>query len=404
LKLSKTVWYNFFIKKICIVQSNITGELQSIYPLFNFFFKILWFPWFLTQMSYALSNRNINNKRPRVDSFVPRQVAQAFSQLLTRGKVAGYSGVNKRGFNSATKSKSNTITRTKKKSSFERVPMENGSMSLTVHNRDYVPRSMAYAFNSCGLRSLNTNQAYRLSAAIGLQTNYTDASASNNKWATWTQYELNQIATAVGSSLDTSQAKLLLEDGILNLDVTNAGQTTIKLRFYDVVAKRDLGVNPVTSYSSGSLNMDGSDLSTTVGNSPYQYPEFTTVWHIVKCTEIALGAGEVHTHIAKNNLRKVINTSDVTDNDLGPYWRNQTMCTFVQFHGYPLHDTNTKTTVSTASCAIDIVMTKTLRYRCLDRGNWTDINVNNINGAGVLANAELINPTTEAVIQPPLIL
>lgn len=293
----------------------------------------------------------------------------------------------------------------KRKSVYGEKVKYDGTMSSTFHR--WVNRTKP--FRAPGFKQIMApqffveNAAANLTTAIGLQ-NF----LSGGGPALFTPFDINAIYTQAASITASGLAvpnlktqKVLIDSCTSELLITNATNDVVHLTIYDCVARRDIANasywNPGQAWLTGATDQGNVAIPTYVGSNPFQTAAFTQFWIVEKVFDVNLHSGGHHRHSSKSIVNHIINDELVQEMPAASAsYGKLTRYQFVVIHGYPLNDSTTKTQVSTAGVAIDMVWRKQYKYRILERSS-TAFSAQNLLPGSFGVSGSIINDLTGAV-------
>lgn len=169
-----------------------------------------------------------------------------------------------------------------------------------------------------------------------------------------------------GAGNPTAKAFIMNWQG--EMRITNQDKGNCELTIYSVVPRRSMQgtgtYTPTGAWSQGLTDTNGTSATTkatsNLGVTPYEAPEFCSLYKIVKRQKFILAQGQSHVHKFNFKLNKVF-TKDEWES-FGQY-RNFSHFFLFVVNGMPYNDATTKTLVASGSCAIDIVKIAKLTYR-----------------------------------------
>lgn len=221
-------------------------------------------------------------------------------------------------------------------------------------------------------------------AATGMQTVVCDK-VSRLEWNQGTQGVINGaslftyddivsfndlFAAIVTPNLNLNQ-KYFVQDVKSAMMITNQSTDIAKITLYDCIARYG-GISsnyytPEAAWNTGLTYANGQQTQDNrPGGKPFVVPGFTENWYVAKSTEIVLATGGHHIHYLNPKVNQVI-SKDLTQKSASQYatFPKLTAYTMVVAHGFPVNDGTTKTNISTAQGALDIVHIKEYHIRIL---------------------------------------
>lgn len=277
---------------------------------------------------------------------------------------------------------SRTRTIVKRKPKKQTVMTDSSGHSMTMYRRalrkSYVPwRTMK-------------DQQWRVVSADGVAR----VESSNGEQAGANFYHLhaaqmNQILLQL--TPETEFGKCYVDNYYSEIMCTNQDSGNVKLMFYDMVVRRDAGLDLSSLLSSGYAELiknGGNTISlSNLGRTPFESGDVTANYKINKVTTVYLSAGQSHTHKVFTKCRKVLDFDILATGT--SYLSNWTQVTLVLQHGMPYNDRDTQTTVAVGDTAIDYVQTYKIRYKkMIDGGN---AHLYYLKGQGALTNEFVMN-------------
>jgi len=178
--------------------------------------------------------------------------------------------------------------------------------------------------------------------------------------ALFTQY--SQTTQAFNS------ARVLIQEVVGETMMVNSSSTHLHCTIYDVMARVDgfttVNTDPVSLFAAAGADASGgtSNDDIRVGYTPYDSPRFTAAYKILKATKIILSSGQIHNHVFKYNVNRLVSQERVTLNGIGPIG-GLTVYSFVVFHGTPVHDEATELVITTGAGKVDLVRTEAIRFQ-----------------------------------------
>jgi len=271
-----------------------------------------------------------------------------------------------------------TVTKLKKRRLTQKASRDGtgGTFSKFSFKRYKVPRG----FGGTTDNYFVTNGSGRFSAGSGVQNAETHGTF-------FTKYDLNLIASQVSSS-DT--LKYLLKSCSAELELTNQCKGNVRLKIYDIVARRDLNTSnvqtPSYAWAHNYAQEGGNDSDyTVVGTTPFSNSMFVKFFKISKITNVLLAQGQTHCHKLYFKPNAVINKDTLDEISHG--LKGLTRYTMIVAHGCPYNDIEIEH-VSTGDVAIDWIVRKQYRYTHVDDSS---VNYNVSNQLPVLANVHLMD-------------
>lgn len=187
--------------------------------------------------------------------------------------------------------------------------------------------------------------------------------------ATYPGYDndLGAIQYAVETSITgaSKTAKYLVEQGTHDFRMTNQDNGNVEIHIWDVIVKRDTNLAPVAAYVNGLNNMQGSttinQFAIPAGVFPQQSSQFNQYYKVIKHQRVILGQGQSHSHTVKMCPKRMFHSELLSEANISI--KGFTVHTLIQVMGMPQNDATTKTTVSLGKAAVDIAVTKMIKYR-----------------------------------------
>jgi len=182
------------------------------------------------------------------------------------------------------------------------------------------------------------------------------------------------LATLSGVTSDLSSTKQWhIKGGSLKVMGTNSSNANIKVTFYNIYARRNLGIEhwPITDWNEGYADQGGTIgvNQNYVGASPYDVSRFTQNWGIWKTTVFRLGQGESLEYTIDINVNKVMNGVQLWDivNETSPSqsigaYKGLTQYLVCVVSGYPAHNAGAEASVSVPQVAFDCTYTKKWQF------------------------------------------
>lgn len=180
----------------------------------------------------------------------------------------------------------------------------------------------------------------------------------------YTDGDINLQFTAVSGAVSS---KLVLKRVRGESLITNQENVNARITLMDVMARRDgavLAPNPGEAFRLGFAdNSTGTVTDYQVpGTNVYGNPRFLEYFKVLKTTEVILSPGAVHSHVV-NYVPNKLFSHEVTSFTTPTSVANLTLYTFIVFHGSPINDITTQTTVSLSHIALDIVQKEQYEFQ-----------------------------------------
>lgn len=174
--------------------------------------------------------------------------------------------------------------------------------------------------------------------------------------------DLYAMIVTVPGYTDNTQA--FLDNVQTEWSFTNQSEATCYMDLYEVTPRymSAIGETPSWAFNKGLVDAGiGVAGAATLGAMPYMSPAFTTMFKIHKRYRLELAQGQTHRHFSKyqmgykwnNQLYDIFAGGVAAANEA--YNPRTTRFLMMVVSGQALNDSTTKTNVSTASTAVDIV-------------------------------------------------
>lgn len=182
--------------------------------------------------------------------------------------------------------------------------------------------------------------------------------------------DLANIAAAVNrTSTALSAARVFMGLARSTILITNAETTNCHMTIYTCMARQDAGAlntDAASTFLAGYAAATGGAAAnaTLPGVTPYGNVRFTEAYKILQETPIVLSPGQTHTHYIRYAPNKMVNfqrylISGVAGGSLGQL----SLHTFIIFHGTPVHDDTTETSVTIGVAKLDYVLMEEIHYK-----------------------------------------
>lgn len=182
-----------------------------------------------------------------------------------------------------------------------------------------------------------------------------------------TAYNLQdlQTITGAGTTVNDSSKKTYLKSANFRILATNTSNQNAKVIVYNVIAKTDCQTTftPIRDWNVGYARQ-GSTAGTDLqwGATPYDSSTFTQNWKIWKTTTYYLAQGESFLHNTYINPNRFLNNAKVANMTGGTSLvtpaggiRGLTQWAMVVLQPFPIHESATRTTITTADSSLDVV-------------------------------------------------
>lgn len=175
-----------------------------------------------------------------------------------------------------------------------------------------------------------------------------------------------------GSYEDIRGTRFLVKNAQQTLYMTNQSDHHISMTLYDVVPRRDCGINILDCLNQGNrVLQDNQNTAGAVpilnygpyqrlGVEPYGTPYFMSKFKIVNQRTIIMHPGQVHRHTLNFNVNKMFN-SNLLDVD-GIYLRGWSAGTMIKIHGFPVQGVQDEAVTTIGTAKLGIVMKKEITY------------------------------------------
>lgn len=162
---------------------------------------------------------------------------------------------------------------------------------------------------------------------------------------------------------------------------TNQSEVAAKVVLYDCIARHDGDDAVATCFTEGISDESAGSLGNAlVGLTPYKSGMFTKNWKIRKVSSFVLSPGAHHIHYIKAKVNKTVSNAWI-DKTPAAYLSPYTCSLMAVVHGMPINDVTTRTQISTAATAIDVVTTLCYDY------SWDSHNTQSISASNNLPTA-----------------
>lgn len=283
-------------------------------------------------------------------------------------------------------------TKTKKKSLFTQL-RNDGPMSNSYFR--WPARISHFKLNKSLTKTLSpqyyvSNNYLRLEAPVGKQAFPTFGGVvSGGVPVIWSSADISSIftqaKTIAGSTITNPLTqKVYLKSCTFEMMFTNQTNDVVHLSIYELVARRDITNGnfwyPGEAWIQGQIdNANDPDINTIVGSNPFQVPAFTQMYRVEKVLDINLHSGGHHVHRSKSTINHVLNYEALyAIGTSTSALKGITRYSFPIIHGYPLNDSTTKTTISTAPVGVDMVWRKQYQYYVLEHSTNVVSKTNNL--------------------------
>lgn len=207
-----------------------------------------------------------------------------------------------------------------------------------------------------------TKQFYQRNASQRLESTVYGTQACT-QFAVGTIYNLHNMVTEIpGTFNETSQ--IYIRDYVVDTEFTNQSEATVYFDLYEVTPRYTFGIgfDPVNRMNDGLVDQGVTGGATTLGSLPTMSTSFTAMYKIHKKYTIELSQGQSHRHVSRYNIgrrfQEELKTMVSADHTMPQFTRYL----MVIASGAPLNDNTTKSNVSTATVALDIVRKERYRY------------------------------------------
>lgn len=231
------------------------------------------------------------------------------------------------------------------KSSFSKVHPILANVGKLELGRSIVNRSV-------GLSSTSTQGVQN---AVGLVASYDVSDITNIRAATG----LTTAGFAANKTfLSTARSKIF---------ITNAETTNCHITIYTCLARLDggaLNTEVATVFLAGYVDAQGGAAvdGTLIGSTAYDNPRFRECYTILQSVPLVLSPGQTHTHSSTYSPNRLVAFNRATISTEGPM-AGLSLHTFIVYHGTPVHDDTTETSVTMGISKLDIVVCESVGYR-----------------------------------------
>lgn len=224
---------------------------------------------------------------------------------------------------------------------------ENMSISATTFGRRAsLPRGLLRA--ALGNNTRNTNTSGTWTSGTGQQRVFYFLNGQLS--------DLQAIKELAQGEVTANDAKLILKNMKMRLDIKNQSNCAGKLTIYDLGVRFTPGNNtvdnPVEAWRKGYADMGQTDADLLVGNSPLNSAEFRRYFYVKKVTYIPLEPGQQHQHTVWSRFNRVF-SSTRWDNANVTTLPGLTVCTMIVWHGSLGHESAAPGTVTYMPMKID---------------------------------------------------
>lgn len=253
-----------------------------------------------------------------------------------------------------------------------------GQISYTARSNSYATPAAKIIMKAASANYWYNNYATRLEAGVGKAAVISTTLCGGGNFSAVTTFD-NDLA-AIQNNVEGSQTgpyrtfRYLVEQATHDFRMTNQDNGNVEIHIWDLAVKRDTNTAPVAAFVNGLNDMisgGGSLTQTTLppGVFPQQSALFNAYYKVMKHSRIILGQGQSHSHYVKMRPKRMFNSELLTEGNIS--LKGFTVHTLIQVIGMPQNDSTTKTQVSLGGAAVDIAVTKTIKYR------WSDDDKNN---------------------------
>lgn len=298
-------------------------------------------------------------------SSVPRKRSRS-SSMPTRAKSRVHASVYKR-YRKSRRSGGNV-----------KVEGSGGQISYTTRSNPRASPAAKIIMKAASANYWYNNYATRLEAGVGKAAVISTTLCGGGNFSALTGFD-NDLA-AIQNNVEGSQTgpyrtfRYLVEQATHDFRMTNQDNGNVEIHIWDLAVKRDTNTAPVAAFVNGLNDMisGGGTLTQTTmppGVFPQQSALFNAYYKVMKHSRIILGQGQSHSHYVKMRPKRMFNSELLTEGNIS--LKGFTVHTLIQVIGMPQNDSTTKTQVSLGGAAVDIAVTKTIKYR------WSDDDKNN---------------------------
>lgn len=167
-------------------------------------------------------------------------------------------------------------------------------------------------------------------------------------------------AGTTGDIRDTN--RLFWRNAEMDLVMTNQSNNVMFLELYHYTCRRDCGSSPGTLWYSGMEDEDNGattyDLTNIYGSRPGYSGAVAQFWKLKKVYSVVLHAGQVHRHVWRKNLYRIIDNQLIAqDNQNRDNLAGITECIMFVVRGSPGANTSDYNLVNTTATKLNIAYT-----------------------------------------------
>lgn len=207
---------------------------------------------------------------------------------------------------------------------------------------------------SLPLQIIQANVAYQYKSGGGVQSVASD---------------LYLVAPAITFALtadDTSCS--YIESARGKYTIENVMVCNCSITIYDCVARKDVALaaisTPAAAWNQGDVDTTGHGShvdQNRIGSTPFQSEAFNQYWKVLQTTDVVLGPGAQHQHIASSRPEKVFSGAYSTYTPYG--FKDETVFTMIVLRGSPSNDSVTQTQVTLGAATINVIVEYEHRLR-----------------------------------------
>nr|WAE42532.1 MAG: capsid protein [Cressdnaviricota sp.] len=227
-------------------------------------------------------------------------------------------------------------------------------------------------------------------------------------------------AAANTSYYGLANSKILLISVTETYRITNTSNSNVFIDIYDIVARRDIGLNPTgvgnaamsptqawaqgDIVESATMAGNGTNWTTVIGSTPFQSRMFTQLYKITRKTRLNLTNGESAEHVKKTRPNRIwdlmldniaVNTTNTAGSGI-VYPRMLSQFTMFVVSGAP-GSTTGGSVVTTTNPIIDVIHTAQYKSAMISSSHtWLGVN-NTVSTTGVTNLTAFGAGTTEAL-------
>lgn len=258
------------------------------------------------------------------------------------------------------KKKTSGVLTTKKPKLFQdSVRRGNNSVSSFYHSAGHLPPVIQKLVNQGLAKNF---YAYN----VGTRTS---SSAGRQNLLSFGVFDRTDLETLVGKITSDKTAKFIALNCSYETAITNQSQVNARIWIYDIIPKRDKSGTASTYVypdlvMENSFNNQGGSASDYLipGVLPFSSDQWTQQYEVKKVTNFIMEPGSCHLHTCRFSPNKVVNRMIYENDATYGMYKGITAFQMIMYHGFPDNDSTTKTAVTVAPVALDIVWKKEYRY------------------------------------------